>query len=239
MNLLLLIIAVLFLFGSHKRPLYLAGVIAALVYLTLRGISLGRLPLVGPHDTLTFFSVSIGIMGLPFLLARPVKKYSSFPWSIGLLAGSVSLLALIFPPYRMPLPPILRTYWFELHVSLAFFAYALFGIAALLGLFFLKFQERQILDLQYRAALVGFTFFSASMVAGGIWGYYAWGTYWLWTPKELWTTILWLFYSFYLHLRLQGKEWDRIVAWAGIIGFGMTLFTYLGVSLLMRSSHSF
>ena len=47
------------------------------------------------------------------------------------------------------------------------------------------------------------------LVAGGIWGYYAWGTYWLWTPKELWTSILWLFYALWLHLRLQGLDGVR------------------------------
>jgi ABC-type transport system involved in cytochrome c biogenesis permease subunit len=77
------------------------------------------------------------------------------------------------------------------------------------------------------------------MVGGGIWGYYAWGTYWLWTPKELWTSILWLFYSLWLHLRLKGSRWDGPVAWGGIVGFAVALFTYLGVSMLMRSSHSF
>ena len=148
-------------------------------------------------------------------------------------------MALRFPAFAMPLPPILRTLWFELHVALAFFAYALFGIAALLGLLFLLRRERPVLDLQYRACLVGFTFFSASMVAGGIWGYYAWGTYWLWTPKELWTSILWLFYALWLHLRLQGPRWERFVAWGGVLGFAVTLFTYLGVSILMKSSHSF
>jgi ABC-type transport system involved in cytochrome c biogenesis permease subunit len=140
---------------------------------------------------------------------------------------------------NMPLPPILNTLWFEFHVALAFFAYGLFGIGAILGALFLVRSERALLDLQYRAALVGYSFFSASMVSGGIWGYYAWGTYWLWTPKELWTSILWLFYSLYLHLRLKGSNADRMVAWAGIIGFAVTLFTYLGVSMLMKSSHSF
>jgi len=76
-------------------------------------------------------------------------------------------------------------------------------------------------------------------VAGGIWGYYAWGTYWLWTPKELWTSILWLFYTLVLHIRLKGSRWDGVFAWGGIAGFGVTLFTYLGVSILMKSSHSF
>ena len=76
--------------------------------------------------------------------------------------------------------------------------------------------------------------FSLSMIFGGIWAYLAWGTYWLWTPKELWTTILWIFYSLYLHARLK-KEWmGKPSVILGIIGFGITLFTYLGVSLLMK-----
>jgi ABC-type transport system involved in cytochrome c biogenesis permease subunit len=81
--------------------------------------------------------------------------------------------------------------------------------------------------------------FSLSMVFGGIWAYLAWGTYWLWTPKELWTSILWLFYTFYLHARLRRWWMGKPSAVLGIAGFGVVLFTYLGVSLLMKSSHSF
>lgn len=239
MKLLLLASAALYLFGSFKRPLFFAGLLAELVYLGLRGVALGRLPLVGPQDTLVFFSASIGLMAVPFLFARGLAGSASFSWGAGSLAALFALLALPFPSMNMPLPPVLRTYWFELHVALAFFAYALFGIGALLGGLFLARRERALLDLQYRAALVGYSFFSASMVSGGIWGYYAWGTYWLWTPKEFWTSILWLFYSLYLHIRLKGAAWERPVAWGGIAGFGVALFTYLGVSILMRSSHSF
>jgi ABC-type transport system involved in cytochrome c biogenesis permease subunit len=100
-------------------------------------------------------------------------------------------------------------------------------------------DKRVYLDIQFKTALVGWTFFSVSMVAGGIWGYFAWGTYWLWTPKELWTSILWIFYALVLHVRLKGQSWDRVSAWLGIIGAGVMLFTYLGVSMLMKSSHSF
>jgi ABC-type transport system involved in cytochrome c biogenesis permease subunit len=228
-----------YLFGSFKRPLFMAGLAAELVYLGMRGADLGRLPLVGPQDTLVFFSASIGLMALPFLYAEQLRDSSLFSWSAGFLAALFALLALPFKTFNMPMPPILKTYWFELHVALAFFAYGLFGIGAILGGIYLARNERPLLDLQYRAALVGYTFFSASMVSGGIWGYYAWGTYWLWTPKELWTSILWLFYSVYLHLRLKGGRTDRLVAWCGIAGFGVALFTYLGVSILMKSSHSF
>ncbi len=212
---------------------------AGAAYLAARGIELGRLPLVGPHDTLAFFSVSIGLMALPFLFSPVLRKSSSFTWVTGCAAALFGLMAFLFPAFAMPLPPVLRTLWFELHVALAFFAYALFAIGAVLGALFLAGGERRFLDLQYRAALVGYAFFSGSMVSGGIWGYFAWGTYWLWTPKELWTSILWVYYTFWLHLRLKGTGGDRALAWAGIAGFAVMLFTYLGVSILMKSSHSF
>ena len=235
----LLIASALLYLASFRRPIFVIALCAELVYLASRGLGLGRLPLIGPQDTLAFFSCSIGLMALPFVYNRQLSDDRFFTWGCGALAGLFALLALPFPTLNMPLPPILDIYWFELHVALAFFAYALFGLAALLGALFLVRGGRQVLDLQYRAALVGYSFFSLSMVSGGIWGYYAWGTYWLWTAKELWTSILWLFYSMYLHLRLKGPGWDRTFAWLGIFGFLVTMFTYLGVSMLMRSSHSF
>jgi ABC-type transport system involved in cytochrome c biogenesis permease subunit len=239
MKMLLLLPVALYLGGGFNRMLFLAGTLVELAYLASRGMALGRLPLIGPHDTLVFFSSSCAVMALPFLSSRGAGSLARFRWGVALLAAVTTLMALPFPAFNMPMPPILNTLWFELHVALAFFAYALFGIGAILGMVYLLSPERPLLDLQYRAALVGFSFFSASMTAGGIWGYYAWGTYWLWTPKEFWTSILWLYYSFYLHLRLKGFAGERAVAWGGIVGFAVTMFTYLGVSMLMKSSHSF
>ncbi|MEI6704189.1 MAG: cytochrome c biogenesis protein CcsA [Deltaproteobacteria bacterium] len=239
MKWLLIASAALYLFGSFRRPLFLAGLVGEMVYLGTRGVELGRLPLIGPHDTLVFFSTSIALMSLPFIYSRSLKNDATFSWGVGAIAALFGLLALAFRASSMPLPPILNTLWFEIHVAFAFFAYALFAIGAILGGIFLTRRDRTFLDLQYKAALVGFSFFSGSMVSGGIWGYYAWGTYWLWTPKEFWTSILWLFYALYLHVRLKGPNSDSIIAWAGIIGFAITLFTYLGVSILLKSSHSF
>jgi len=229
----------LYLFGGFRRSLFFAGVAGELAYIALRGIELGRLPLIGPHDTLAFFSTSCALMATPFLCSASLRHSDRFRIGVSLLAALSGLMALPFPAFNMPMPPILNTLWFELHVALAFFAYALFGIGAILGIMFLVKEERSLLDAQNTAALVGFSFFSASMTSGGIWGYYAWGTYWLWTAKEFWTSILWLYYGTYLHLRLKGQKWERAIAWGGIIGFGVTMFTYLGVSLLMKSSHSF
>jgi ABC-type transport system involved in cytochrome c biogenesis permease subunit len=225
--------------GSLWRAGLAAGLAAQLVYLLSRALMLGRLPLLGPHDTLLFFSMSLALMGLLSSYAPSVRGKRWFTVSTGISTALFTLVALRFKPLNMPLPQILDILWFELHVVVAFFGYALFTVGAIAGTAYLRTGIRAYLDLLYKTALVGWTFFSASMIAGGIWGYYAWGTYWLWTPKELWTSILWLFYALLLHVRLKGAKWDTVTAWLGIIGAAVMLFTYLGVSMLMKSSHSF
>jgi ABC-type transport system involved in cytochrome c biogenesis permease subunit len=225
--------------GSFHRSGLLAGLSALLFYLFNRGFHLGRLPLLGPHDTLLFFGMSLALMGLLSSYDPAVRGKIWFTVSIGITADVITIAALLFKPLNMPLPQILDTLWFELHVVVAFFGYALFTVGGLAGTAFLLTGIRAYLELLYKTALVGWTFFSVSMISGGIWGYYAWGSYWLWTPKELWTSVLWLFYALLLHVRLKGPRWDTAFAWLGIAGVFVMLFTYLGVSLLMKSSHSF
>jgi ABC-type transport system involved in cytochrome c biogenesis permease subunit len=196
----------------------------------------GRLPLVGTRDTLSFLAWAVGATLLAFGWKRPRGLFTFL--TVGLilllLAGSA-----VSPVMAGPLPPVLRIIWFELHVVLSFIAYALFGLGAVFGVLSLRTGERQHeLDL-YRAALLGYGLFSVAMIFGGIWAHLAWGTYWLWTPKELWTTIVWFFYSLLLHARLVRGWTGRPVAWMGIAGFVIVMFTYVGVGLLMKSSHEF
>ena len=226
--------------GSRWRSVFLAGVLLELSCLAGRGLSAGRLPLIGPHDTLLLFAVSIAVMGGLASLAPSLRSEQLLLPATGWISGGFTLAALMFKPLNMPLPLILDTVWFELHVILAFFSYALFTVGGVLcALYLFNGRQRHVIDVQFKVALVGWAFFSASMITGGIWGYYAWGTYWLWTAKELWTSILWLYYSLLLHLRLKGGLRGVPAACAGIAGVCIMLFTYLGVSMLMKSSHSF
>ncbi|MFA4827921.1 MAG: cytochrome c biogenesis protein CcsA [Thermodesulfovibrionales bacterium] len=228
---------VFYLLSLYRGFFIYPGFLLQVAYMLMRGIQLERLPLVGPHDTLFFLSSSLVAFAIPFTFSMKNKKQFINPVSV--IASALVVFSLLAKAHNRPLPPVLKTYWFELHVSLSFFSYALFGIAAVLGFLFLRYKEQETEAFQYKAILLGYCMFSLSMIFGGIWAYLAWGTYWLWTPKELWTTILWIFYSLYLHARLK-KEWTgKPSAILGIIGFVITLFTYLGVSLLMKSSHTF
>lgn len=227
----------LYLFALWKRPLLYAGLICQTYYLISRGFDLGRLPLVGPHDTLAFLTASIVVFSLP--VSTAIKDRAQFHAALSVTAAVFTVCVLISRPHDFPLPPVLKTLWFETHVVLAFLSYALFGISAILGFLYLRTRENVCESLQYRVILVGYCLFTLSMIFGGIWAYLAWGTYWLWTPKELWTSILWMYYGFYLHARLRQWWTGGPTAYLGIAGFAVVLFTYLGVSLLMKSSHSF
>lgn len=237
--------AVLYLFGNRRMPIIYAGFVIQAGYLLFRGVQLGRLPVVGPHDTLYFLSAATVLFALPMTLRMKDRFNNLYPM-LG-LSSVFAITSFFFSPHDSPLPPVLKTFWFEAHVTLSFFSYALFGIAAVFGITFLLNRDAAgpgVSDdnpevLQYKAVLVGYCFFSAAMIFGGIWAYLAWGTYWLWTPKELWTVILWLFYSLYLHARLRQWWSGKPSAILGILGFVIVLFTYLGVSLLMKSSHTF
>ena len=223
--------------GAFYPPLFYLGLAVQSAYLLQRGIALERLPLVGVHDTLAFLSASLMLFSIPFYSLLKEKK--ELRRMLAGLALIFTLSSALLPPYTRPLPPVLKTYWFELHVALSFLSYALFGIGAMLGVSYLKEARPALEKSQYKTILMGYLLFSLSMIFGGVWAYLAWGTYWLWTPKELWTSILWLYFTFYLHIRFSGWWRGKRAAIAGSIGFLVVLFTYLGVSLLMKSSHAF
>jgi ABC-type transport system involved in cytochrome c biogenesis permease subunit len=222
---------------SLVRPRFMLPALALHAFLIVASaLQFGRIPLIGMHDTLGFLAFSIGVV---YVIAawnreRDLFSYLTTPLILLFLAGSA-----ISPPIAHGMPPVLKTVWFELHVILSFVSYALFAIGAVFGLLSLYGNDIRAESNQYRTLLLGYVLFSIAMIFGGIWAFLAWGTYWLWTPKELWTTIVWFFYSLYLHARLVRSWSGPKVAWMGIVGFVIVLFTYAGVGLLMKSSHEF
>jgi ABC-type transport system involved in cytochrome c biogenesis permease subunit len=226
-----------YLLAFWKRSFLYVGLALQSAYIISRGLELGRIPLIGPHDTLIFLSASTAAFSVAFGIA--LKKFRAFDRGIAASALIFGVAGIFSKQHNVPLPPVLKTLWFELHVVSAFLSYALFGIGAVVGLLYLKEGDELLEGAQYRSLLIGYCLFSLSMIFGGVWAYLAWGTYWLWTPKELWTSIVWVYYSLYLHARFMKGWTGRPTAFLGVVGFAVVIFTYLGVSLLMKSSHTF
>jgi cytochrome c-type biogenesis protein CcsB len=95
-------------------------------------------------------------------------------------------------------------------------------------------------DLTYKNIAIGFPIFTlGGLIFGAIWADRAWGKYWSWDPKETWSLITWFVYAFYLHARfLRGWRGNKI-AIVAVVGFISTVFTYLGVNLLLSGLHSY
>jgi ABC-type transport system involved in cytochrome c biogenesis permease subunit len=222
---------------SLIRPRFMLPALVFHAFLIVASaLQYGRIPLMGMHDTLGFLAFAIGVVYVivAWNRARDLFSYLTTPLILIFLAGSA-----ISPPVTHGMPPVLKTIWFELHVILSFVSYALFAIGAIFGLLDRYGNDLHAERSQYRSLLLGYALFSIAMIFGGIWAFLAWGTYWLWTPKELWTTIVWFFYSLYLHARLVRGWSGPKTAWMGVVGFVIVLFTYAGVGLLMKSSHEF
>jgi len=81
-------------------------------------------------------------------------------------------------------------------------------------------------------ARLGFPLLTLGLVLGAVWGKLAWGDYWNWDPKELWSLVSWLVFVGYFHFRYQyGKRYPRVNASLVTAGLVAILVTLLWVNL--------
>src|SRR5699024_8812629 len=86
-------------------------------------------------------------------------------------------------------------------------------------------------NLAYRTVIVGFVLWSFTLIAGAIWANAAWGRYWGWDTKEVWTFIVWVIYAGFIHARAT-KGWRGTrAAWLAIIGFAAVIFNFTVVNI--------
>jgi cytochrome c-type biogenesis protein CcsB len=221
-----------------------------------RWIQADRAPFKSLFESLVFLSFT---MGAVYLVMERLYKTRVF----GALAAVGSLGALLYAVTKwdaeiVKLPPALQSGWFIPHVVVYFVGYgALFfatsvsvlQLAASRFAFFRKLLQIRAgtvltgspLDLEhvtYDAVRFGFALLTVGLLIGSIWAKSAWGDYWVWDPKENWSLVTWLVYGAYLHLR-KVKGWrGNKAAWLAIAGFGVVMFTYLGMEMLPTAQES-
>ena len=93
--------------------------------------------------------------------------------------------------------------------------------------------------LNYTCLTMGFPMITVGIITGAIYAQVALGAYWRWDPKEVWALITWFVYVVYLHLPAAGWKRPWLGPVASCVGFAFVLFTYLGVSYLLPSLHSY
>ncbi|UJS18343.1 MAG: cytochrome c biogenesis protein [Candidatus Jettenia sp.] len=211
-------------------------VILHIVTIILRGISIEYFPLTNKFESFNAFAAAAFIVLLIYAKAEsPIYRMSLFGVGYGFYVA-----AMLFPKGLSYAPPLMLTIWYILHVPLSFFCYALWvsAMAAAVARYFVSGEKKlydQIIDSGFQYGLITF---SISMIFGGLWGYVAWGSYFLWDAKVVWSVIIWFFYATCLHLDYWPEaKWLKPPM--AIAGFIILLMTYVGTSFLIGSSHSF
>ncbi|MFJ9687701.1 c-type cytochrome biogenesis protein CcsB [Streptomyces bacillaris] len=228
-----------------------------------RALSVQRAPWANMYEfSITFSTVAVG----SYLVLLALKK--NVRW-IGLPLVTTVLLDLglattVLYTDSDQLVPALHSYWLWIHVSTAILCGAVFYLGAVGTILYLfrdsyenklasggtpgkfatsvmeRLPSASSLDkFAYRINAAVFPLWTFTIIAGAIWAGDAWGRYWGWDPKEVWSFITWVAYAAYLHARATAGWKGRKAAYLALIAFACWLFNYYGVNIFVSGLHSY
>ncbi|MGO1466839.1 MAG: c-type cytochrome biogenesis protein CcsB [Microbacterium gubbeenense] len=228
----------------------------------LRGIGAGRVPWSNMYEfamtaTVLFTAVYLGV-----LFWKDLRYVGAFMTGlVTILLGAASLPAIYVQ--ITPLSDPLKSTWLVIHVFVASLATAFLALAFALSVLQLlqTRRERRVREdpehaekksilrtipkteelesLAYRVTIIGFIFWTFTLIAGAIWAQDAWGRYWGFDTKEVWTFIIWVLYAGYIHARAT-RGWRGVrSAWLAIVGFAAVLFNFTIVNLFFDGLHAY
>jgi cytochrome c-type biogenesis protein CcsB len=249
--------------SQPKGPRYLrvAMALTALAWVlqvsgaVLRGVAAGRVPWANMFEfTLTATAIIIGVF-LAVQLWQDLRFLGAFVTGFVLLA--LGIASTNFYVDVVPLPPALQSAWLVIHVFVASLGTGFFALGAALSIVQLMQARRaagkavklrfldtlptadKLENLAYRVIVVGFMFWTFTLIAGAIWAEHAWGRYWGWDTKEVWTFIIWTIFAGYIHARAtRGWRGSRSATLA-IIGFSAVVFNFTIVNLFFKGLHAY
>jgi len=251
--------------GQSKPTRWLHSAIAVLVLgfaihfgaVITRGISAHRVPWANMYEFgLTATLVLVGVF-LGINIWRDVRFVGAFVSGFAILA--LGIVAVNFYVAVSPLPPALQNYWLVIHVCVAVLGTGFFATGAALSASQLFQQSREEGKLQirswrflsafpssetlealaYRIIVIGFVFWTFTVIAGAIWAERAWGRYWGWDTKEVWSFIIWTLFAGYIHARATRGWRGRPAAILSLIGFSAVVFNYGIVNVFFKGLHAY
>ncbi len=223
--------------------LAVAGLAIHTAALIVRTIESGHAPFTNMYESLSFLSWASVLAYV--IIDKKFKIPKIGPYIMLIVIGLVALASSpLMPKEATPLVPALQSYWLWLHVSVTLLGEAFFAVAFITSIMYLAAREADKKEkwdsVSYRCVAVGFPLFTlGGLVFGMVWAYKAWGTYWSWDPKEVWSLITWIVFALYLHTRIVMGWKGKRSAVIAIVGFLAALFTYFGVNYLLSGLHSY
>ena len=201
-----------------------------------------------PMQNLFEVFLTLGVLTIPIsMLSRWFLGIKSM--STDLLLGAVVLFpaGFVFNASPQYLPPALQSWLFAPHVAVYMLSYVFMAKAFIQAAFQLWTLGLADDNLQYEKATyqmvyAGFPLLTLGLILGSYWGKLAWGDYWGWDPKELWSLASWLVFLAYFHFRYMfGKKHPNINSLLAILGMVAIIITLLWVNLarIFSGMHSY
>jgi ABC-type transport system involved in cytochrome c biogenesis permease subunit len=218
--------------GDRKGVLlFVLGLVLHSCYVLYRALHLGWIPVTERHDILLVMALAVAYSF--FYFSREISRDKL----LGVLPVFVVILSFfaVFQERLDTIDPNMNSMWFYAHIIFLILGFSFLTVSSVAGILYLREKSISYEMLQYRLVLFGWLLFSFSLIGGSIWFFLVYGSYWLWTAKELWITIVWFYYSFYLHCRIMRSLSGRPAAVLGLTGFPVLLFSYLGVMPVLGS----
>jgi ABC-type transport system involved in cytochrome c biogenesis permease subunit len=225
--------------------LFVSGFAAALAAYVYRWVHVGHAPLQNLFEVF----LSLGVLCYPISwFCRRVLRIGG-QWA-DMLIGAIVLVpaGFMFDAEPQRLPPVLQSWLFAPHVAAYMFSYVFMAKAffqAAEQLLVRPGAESPFLPPEratYALVAIGFPLLTLGLILGSVWGKLAWGDYWGWDPKELWSLASWLVYVGYFHWRYMfGTRHPRINSVWTIVGMAAIVITLLWVNLsrLFAGMHSY
>ncbi len=240
-------------FASMGYVLAVVGLLLHTAALVARTIESGHAPFTNMYESLSFLAWASILAYV--IIERLYKIKRAGAYFLLIVIGLMALASSpVMPKEAAPLVPALQSYWLWLHVSVTLLGEAFFAVALVTSIMYLVSDSRvkqgkvlktglspeRLDSVSYRCVAIGFPLFTlGGLVFGMVWAYKAWGTYWSWDPKEVWSLITWFVFALYLHTRIVMGWKGRRSAFIAIIGFLAAIFTYFGVNYLLAGLHSY
>ncbi|PKW26436.1 c-type cytochrome biogenesis protein CcsB [Phycicoccus duodecadis] len=237
------------------RMLTLLGTLLVVAGVVLRALEVHRWPLGNMYEFALVGAMFTLLVFTGWSARRDLRWLGLFVVGPVLLVMGAAIT--VWYTDASELMPSLRSYWLAIHVTVATMTVAVFTIGASLGVLYLiqdrlettgspraAFMRRLptargLERLTYAAHVVAFPMWTFTVIAGAIWARQAWGSYWNWDPKEVWSFVIWVVYAAYLHARAT-TGWKRQNAtWIALAGFVCVLMNFAVVNMYFVGQHSY
>ena len=219
--------------------IYFIGFLLAAAAFVYRWVHAGHAPLQN------LFEVFLCLGMLMYPLSWACRRFLEVPGEgMDAFIGFAILFpaGFVFSAEPQKLPPALQSWFFVPHVAAYMLAYVILVKAAVQALRHLwagrqaDSAENMKYELYaYRTVRLGFPLLTLGLLLGSWWAKVAWGDYWNWDPKELWSLATWLVYAGYIHVRFaQKNRFPRLNSSLVLVGAVFIVITLLWVNLAAK-----